>query len=115
MFLTTLSSFFFSEPSAAPLNLRPVDTTSTSILVTWNEVPPADQNGIITSYTVKYQAIGGVSVNATANYTTVSTRQANLTDLIKNQKYNISVLATTFKGDGNYSYPISVTTNQDSK
>ena len=61
--------------------------------------------------------MGGVSVNAPVYNETVEfpTLQANLTGLIKNQKYNISILATTSKGDGPYSSPIYVTTNQDSK
>ena len=106
-----------SGPSAPPPNLTLVDTTATSILVTWDNVPPADQNGIIVSYTVKYQAVGGISVNAPINTTTVynSTREANLTDLIKNQEYNISVLASTIIGPGNYSDPITVLTNQSRK
>ena len=56
-------------------------------------------------------------MNASINTTTVfnSTRKANLTDLIKNQEYNISVLASTIKGSGDYSDPITVLTNQSSK
>ena len=106
-----------SEPDAPPKDLQLNDTTSTSILVTWNEVPAFNRNGIILSYTVRYQAVGEVSVNAPIYNKTVEfpTLQANLTGLIKNQKYNISVLATTSKGNGPYSSPIPITTNQDSK
>ena len=111
--------FFFSEPSASPPNLRLVDTTSTSILVEWNEVPSVDRNGIILSYTIKYQAVGDdeVTVEGPVNTTTVDfpTLRANLSGLIKNQRYNISVLATTIKGNGPYSDPITEITNQDSK
>ena len=97
--------------------MRPVDTTATSILVTWDEVPAADKNGIIVSYTVKYQAVGGISGKAPINTTTVYTpvMEANLTGLIKNQRYNISVLASTIKGPGDYSDPITVLTNQARK
>ena len=104
-------------PSRPPLNLTLNDTTSTSLLVTWNEVPAPDRNGIILRYTVRYQAIGGISVNAPVNFTNVTfpTRKVNLTGLIKNQRYNISVLASTVKGDGPYSPPILPKTNQDSK
>ena len=110
----------FSEPSAPPPNLRLVDTTSTSILVKWDEVPSVDKNGIILSYTVKYQAVGDDNVTleeGPVNTTTVGVLalQANLSGLIKNQRYNISVLATTIKGDGPYSDPITEITNQDSK
>ena len=47
--------------------------------------------------------------------TTVFTREANLTGLIKDESYNVSVLATTDKGDGPYSDPEIFTTNEDRK
>ena len=49
------------------------------------------------------------------NTTTVFTKEANLTGLIKDESYNVSVLATTVKGDGPYSVPKEFTTNEDSK
>lgn len=47
--------------------------------------------------------------------TTVTRKEANLTGLIKDQYYNVSVLATTDKGDGPYSAPYKFRTNEDSK
>ncbi|XP_068677578.1 phosphatidylinositol phosphatase PTPRQ-like isoform X2 [Montipora foliosa] len=101
-------------PSAPPNELKAVDTTSTSILVQWGDVSASDKNGIVTSFTVRYQAITKRITNATVNTTTVEApvMHANLTDLIINVKYNISVLASTVKGDGPYSSGIEVTTNQ---
>ena len=112
--------FFCSEPSASPPNLTAVDTTSTSILVEWNEVPFVDRNGIILSYTITYQAVADDNFTVEegpVNTTTVDSPalQANLSGLIKDQEYNISVLATTIKGDGPYSDPITIVTNQSSK
>ncbi|XP_068728189.1 receptor-type tyrosine-protein phosphatase epsilon-like [Montipora capricornis] len=103
-----------SVPSAPPDGLKAVNTTSTSILVQWGDVPDSDKNGNITSYTVRYQAVTKRITNATVNTTTVEAPAmlANLTDLIINVKYNISVLASTVKGDGPYSSGIEVTTNQ---
>ena len=49
------------------------------------------------------------------NTTTVFEKQANLTGLIKDESYNVSVLATTDKGDGPYSNPEIFTTNVDRK
>lgn len=96
-----------------------MDTSFSSILVAWDEVLSPDQNGIILTYTVRFQAIVGVAVNASTsiNTTTVDSRslQANLTSLKNDTKYNISILASTIKGDGPYSDSIFVTTNQDSK
>ena len=100
------------------MNLKLNNTTPTSALVTWDEVPAADKNGIILSYTVWFQAIGKISVNALGNLKVkkaFSTRKAYLNGLIKNQRYNISVLASTIKGDGPFSPSIYVKTNQDGK
>ena len=56
-----------------------------------------------------------VSVEGPFNTTTVFTKEANLTGLIKDESYNVSVLATTVKGNGPYSVPKEFTTNEDSK
>ena len=47
--------------------------------------------------------------------TAVFTKEANLTGLIKDESYNVSVLATTDKGNGPYSVPIILTTNENSE
>ena len=102
---------FLAVPSAPPQNLTLNDTTSTSLLVKWNEVPDADKNGIIRSYTVSYRAMDSQVVDTTT--VNASTRKANLTGLIKNMTYIVRVLASTDKGDGNYSDPEVFLTNQD--
>lgn len=102
---------FLSGPSAPPEDLKLIDTTSTSLLLRWSEVPAADKNGIIRSYTVRYQAISSALVENTTVY--VPTREVNLTGLIKNMNYSVSVLASTDKGDGDYSDPEFFPTNQD--
>ena len=104
---------FLSGPSAPPEDLKLIDTTSTSLFVKWSEVPAADRNGIIISYTVSYQAIGSLLVENTTVY--APTREVNLTGLIKNIVYNVRVLASTDKGDGKYSDPELFLTNQDGK
>ena len=88
--------------------------SSKSILVTWNEVPPADQNGIITSYTITYQ-----SQTENHNGSAIAgpnDRQKELTDLREYVNYDITVRASTSKGDGPDSSPaIVVRTDQDGK
>ena len=101
------------EPDGAPQNVRGPNSSSTSILVTWNEVPAAQQNGIITSYTITYHSQtendnGNVQVNG-------SVRQTELTNLKEFVKYSITVFASTVIGDGPPSNPIVVITGQDSK
>jgi len=88
-------------------------SSSTSIVVTWDDVPTDQQNGTITSYTITYQSQtendnGRVQVNSSA-------RQTELTNLKEYVNYNISVFASTVKGDGPASDPIVVRTDQDSK
>ena len=100
------------EPDGAPQNVKVQSSSSTSILVTWEEVPAVKQNGIITGYTITYQSQtendnGTVLVNG-------SVRQTELTNLKQYVNYNITVFASTVKGDGPPSNPIVVTTDQDS-
>ena len=79
----------------------------------WNEVAAAEQNGIITGYTITYQSQtendnGNVQVNG-------SVRQAELTNLKEYVNYNITVFASTVKGDGPASNATVLRTDQDSK
>ena len=105
--------FSLSEPDNAPQNVRGRNTSSTSILVMWDEVPADQQNGIITGYTITYQSQtendnGTVLVNG-------SVRQTELTNLKEYVNYNIRMFASTVKGDGPATVPIIVGTDQDSK
>ena len=88
------------------------NTSSTSILVSWEEVQAELRNGIITGYTITYQSLtendNGI-VQAGPN-----DHQANLTGLKEFVEYYISVVAFTVKGDGPPSV-IVVRTDQDSK
>lgn len=82
----------------------------------WEAVSRAEQNGIIISYNVSYRVLGNGS-GGPINSTLVSAPKmyVNLTGLIKDMYYNISVLASTRKGDGIYSNPKKFRTNEDSK
>ena len=88
------------------------NTSSTSILVSWEEVQTELRNGIISGYNITYQSLtendNGVVLAGPND------RQANLTGLKEFVKYNISVVAFTVKGDGPPSV-IVVRTDQDSK
>ena len=102
-----------SEPDNPPQNVRGQNSSSTSILVMWDEVPADQQNGIITGYTITYQSQtendnSSVQVNG-------SVRQTELTNLKEYVYYNITVFASTVKGDGPASVPFVVRTDQDSK
>lgn len=48
-----LSVFFvYIVPSSGPTNISALATTSTSMLVRWNDIPEADRNGFILGYKV---------------------------------------------------------------
>ena len=107
-------SFFQLGPDGAPQNVTGYNTSSTSIIVLWDEVPADKQNGIIKRYTITYQSQtenhnGNVSAGP-------DDRQKNITGLKKYVNYNITVFASTVKGDGPPSSPVLVVrTDQDSK
>ena len=93
--------------------MRGYNTSSASILVSWDEVPADQQNGIITGYTIIYQSLtenhnGNVSAGP-------NDRQKNITGLKEYVNYNIMVFASTVKGDGPRSSLVLVRTDQDSK
>ena len=101
-----------SEPDGVPQNVTGQNTSSTSILVTWEEVQAELRNGIITGYNITYQSLtenDNGFLQASPN-----DHLANLTGLKEFVEYNISVVAFTVKGDGPPSV-IGVRTDQDSK
>ena len=107
------SYLFISEPSAAPLNVRGHGTSSTSIFVTWDDVPAADKNGIITSYNITYHSLTENHSNSTrVDY---PDRQVTLIGLREFVNYNITVFASTKIGPGPASDVIVVMTGEDSK
>ena len=79
----------------------------------WDKVRADQQNGIITGYTITYQSQtendNGIVVAGPDE------RQTNLTNLKEYVIYNITVFASTVKGDGPATAPIVVRTDQDSK
>ena len=95
------------------MNIRGHKTSSTSILVEWDDVPDFDQNGIITSYNITYRS-------KTENHNGFTDagpneHQKEVTDLREYVEYDITVRAATSKGDGPVSSPITVRTDQDGK
>ena len=106
-------SVYFIEPTAAPENVTGHNTSSTSISVSWSEVPVADRNGIILSYTVTFQS--QTENDSGSEKVLHPTRSLELSGLKEFVKYNIAVLATTAKGDGRASGVIVVRTDQDGK
>ena len=73
----------------------------------------ADQNGVILNYTVTYQALpSGPELTKTVS---AATNNTTLYDLSEFTDYSITVFASTIKGGGTISAPITVRTDEDSK
>ena len=105
---------YHAEPDGAPRNVRGHNRSSTSISVSWDQVPVEQENGIITGYTIKYH-----SQTENDNGTVPagpSERQKTISGLKEYVDYNIAVFASTVKGDGPLSSPVLVVrTDQASK
>ena len=103
-----------SEPSAPPQIVRAVNKTMHSIGVTWREVPESHRHGDILSYTVTYHSATPEDTMQVKSIRT-PTRFATLTNLTKNTKYSITVMASNQGGDGPPSSPTFVITSNGSK
>ena len=102
-------------PNAAPTNVAAVSISSTEIMVSWDEVPPIDRNGLITMYEVLYvplETFEGTITSMTVNTTNTSTTLSGLEEFVM---YNISVRAYTSEGPGPYSEEVTEMTLEDGK
>ena len=104
-----------TEPAESPDNVRVMTVSSTSIYVTWDIVPPIDQNGIITMYEVMYQPLETFNGNISTNTINLTNMSVLLTDLQEFVNYTISVRAYTSVGAGPYSDEVTVLTLEDGK
>ena len=98
-----MTFFSLAAPSASPANFTGSSTSSTSILVQWDQVPLPYQNGVILYYTVTYR----LYYNGLFPQTMVvaaPTNQTTLTGLNQSTLYSIAVSASTRKGGGPFIY-----------
>ena len=105
--------FFSLEPNAHSADVWGHNTSSTSIFIQWETVPPTDQNGTILNYTVIYKALP--EGNPQTMVVSAPTNQAKLTGLNEYTNYSITVFASNVHGNGKSSYPIVVVTDESSK
>lgn len=101
-----------SAPSSGPKLVTANATSSTTIVVRWNEVDVEDRNGVIEGYKVYFGALNvPFQYKKVANNATYTT---TLTELRKFTEYSIQVLAYTRIGDGSLSLPpIVIQTMED--
>ena len=97
-------------PGAPPQNVQAVNKTSSSILVTWYQVPTNQQNGDILSYHVIYTMMNQ-NVTATKQVEAPAL-ELKLTGLKAKTNYSITVMASTIKGHGPTSPAINVVTEE---
>ena len=95
-----------TEPDASPQSVTAIVVSSTEIVVSWEEVPAIDQNGVITMYEIQFvplETFGGQITSDTVNTSDGSVLMMVLTGLEEYVEYNISVRAYTSAGPGPYS------------
>ena len=115
-FMEYYTVYLFTVPAAPPDNVTVTAETSTSIRVTWQQVPAIDQNGIITQYEVMYEPLetfdGQISMRS-INITNASVFEVLLEGLEEYVEYNITVRAYTAVGEGPFSTELIVRTLED--
>lgn len=103
----------FTVPSNSPQNVSTATLSSTTIQVMWEEVPPSDRNGMITTYEVFYEpqeTFGQLLASDIRNTTNLSMLLEELHPFVN---YNISVRAYTSVGSGPFSDDVIEVTEQD--
>ncbi|XP_048579330.1 uncharacterized protein LOC5500862, partial [Nematostella vectensis] len=98
-------------PSAPPPNVRGVNGSSTSIRVSWDQVPPSLVHGTLLGYSVSFAKRGNGTLRTVQ--TAPAKLEALLTGLQAYSMYEIQVCAFTAKGFGPKSRVISVITDED--
>ena len=107
----------FTAPTASPSEVRLQNKSSTSIFVSWGEVPEEEKNGVILSYTVYYVVLEDNTPvgSPKSEVVPVPSRNVTLRNLNEDTEYQITVAASTSKGLGVKSERHTITTDQDSK
>ncbi|XP_036925545.1 receptor-type tyrosine-protein phosphatase F isoform X5 [Sturnira hondurensis] len=103
-----------STPSAPPQKVTCVSTGSTTVRVSWVPPPADSQNGIITQYSVAYEAVDGEDRRRqVVNGISREHSSWDLVGLEKWTEYRVWVRAHTDVGPGPESSPVLVRTNED--
>ena len=83
--------------------------------MTWDSVPPIDQNGIVTMYEVLYRSLETFCEYIETRNVSGTEISVVLMDFEEFVDYNISVRAFTSAGGGPYSDEVTATTFEDGK
>ena len=104
-----------SVPSAPPemVNGSSVQGSSSSIIVSWEDVPCQHRNGDIVGYVVEYRKNGAIQEGQTQEMIVMVDGQAiTLDDLEPLAEYSIMVAAVNSNGTGQFSEPVTIVTHQ---
>ena len=106
-----------TAPSGSPVNVVSQTESSTSINVTWDEVPAVERNGNITHYEVEYSHTNFDDANRIIKQllSDEANRTVVLDSLHEFTEYRIRVRAYTKAGFGPYSNQTTSITFQDSE
>ena len=131
LIISVLFSFFSFNtpvPSRAPGNIKSTNTSSTSLLITWQHIPKKRVHGILLGYRVFYhqfvheEEIGLRRRKRAIDIVneTIETLPPNATflrifNLRKFTNYSIRIVGFTSKGGGKMSQTFNVSTDEDSE
>ena len=113
--LVMICQHFLLAPSSFPQDVTAATVSSTEILVSWDEVPAIEQNGIILLYEVQYEPLvtfDGELMTMSMNTSNTSIVLGGLQEYVE---YNITVRAYTSVGPGPFSPTVNNRTFEDGK
>lgn len=106
----------FVAPSSSPQNVQLISLSSTTIQVSWAEVPIFNRNGLIILYEILYEPNDTLAIDQLARRTTNTTELfVLLTNLHPFVTYAILVRGYTSVGPGPYSDVNFERTQEDGK
>ena len=91
-----------TAPQIAPSRLSNINTSSSSVYVTWMPVPCLHQRGVITGYKLHYSSSNNITTVVISGQ---GHRTYNITGLTPSTRYTIAVAAVNDGGTGPYSDP----------
>ena len=100
-------------PGMAPVDVAAFNTSSTSVMVMWSLPPPNFIFGILRGFEIRYH-INDSNNTMSINNLTDADRFFEIHGLEEFKNYSIEVSAITI-GNGPFSAPIYVVTDEDSK
>ena len=104
----------FVVPSTPPVNLTVYSLNSTAIQAEWNAPDLIYQNGVLTSYQVRYNGSVLDSVERSLNLS-INTMSLILTGLLPNVYYCVIIRVENGAGFSEFSSPNCTRTNEASK